>query len=202
MTLVTQHLHSIKRSTHFRLKNLGENVPALYLGISETRLQLKGWTTDRVVTCDPKLVIEGYPRSGNSFAVKAFRWAQGDDGSHRDSERFKMQMLADGRGTHLADDTHPGTNVIKGVRVALPPLLIIRYPKDVTLGLCAYGVESDPVRRCRLPAKRIARKQIMLNARGYVRFYKPLLPLTDKLVVVDFADVISDFGPVTERINQ
>jgi hypothetical protein len=64
------------------------------------------------LTPETELVIEGYPRSGNSFAEAAFHYAQGD------------------RVVPLAHHTHAAGHVLEAVRRGLPVLLLMRNPID------------------------------------------------------------------------
>ncbi len=63
---------------------------------------------------DTEIVIEGYPRSANSFSVAAFE-------------------LAQGRPTRIAHHLHAPGHVIAGVRAGVPALVLIRDPEDAIL---------------------------------------------------------------------
>ena len=69
-----------------------------------------------VVTRKTELVIEGYPRCANTFAVIAFILAQ--------SRRYRI-------GHHL----HAPAQVIRGVKYGIPVLLLIRNPVDAVCSL-------------------------------------------------------------------
>jgi hypothetical protein len=72
---------------------------------------------DRLTDKETGLVIEGFPRSGNSFSVFAFSNAGADD-------------LA------IAHHVHSPSQIITAARYATPAILLIRSPKDaVTAGL-------------------------------------------------------------------
>lgn len=68
-----------------------------------------------------ELVIEGFPRSGNSFSEAAFLFAQG-------------------REVPLGHHTHAAAHVIAAVRKGLPCLVVIRNPADA----CRSLVMTDP----------------------------------------------------------
>ena len=59
--------------------------PALYLPWIRARRKV----LDKAVTSDTEIVIEGFPRSGNSFEVAAFRLAQPGE------PRIAHQLFAD-----------------------------------------------------------------------------------------------------------
>ena len=72
---------------------------------------------DRLTRENTELVIEGFPRSGNSFSVFAFSNAGAGDLS-------------------IAHHVHSPSQIITAARYALPAVLLIRSPEDVvTAGL-------------------------------------------------------------------
>lgn len=91
------------------------------LGRHELSLQLiklLGGRTDRlgVVSRDSDIVIEGYPRSANTFAQVAFQMAQ--------DERRK-----------IAHHVHGPAQVTLGLKWQIPTLVIIRNPLDAIASL-------------------------------------------------------------------
>src|ERR687886_2916262 len=76
----------------------------------------------RVVTPDTQLVIEGFPRSANSFARVAFNRAQ--------SERVR-----------IANGLHVPAQVIRAAQWRIPTLVLIRRPEDAVLSF----VIRDPI---------------------------------------------------------
>ena len=70
----------------------------------------------RFVTDDTDIVIEGFPRSGNTFAVAAF-------------------IIAQDRNINVARHTHKVMQVIRAVRLNKPTLVLIRQPADAVLSL-------------------------------------------------------------------
>lgn len=76
----------------------------------------------RVVTPDTQLVMEGFPRSANSFARVAFNRAQ--------SERVR-----------IANGLHVPAQVIRAARWRIPTLVLIRKPKDAVLSFAI----RDPI---------------------------------------------------------
>lgn len=77
---------------------------------------------DRAVSPDTQLVIEGFPRSANTFAVAAFRQAQ--------AERIR-----------IAHNLHVPAQVILASRWRIPALVLIREPRDAVVSL----VMRDPI---------------------------------------------------------
>ena len=72
------------------------------------------------VTPDTELVIEGFPRSSNSFAHAAFRYAQ-------------RRPVGTSHHTHL-----PG-QVLRAVRLGVPTLLVVRRPEAAVSSLLVAG---------------------------------------------------------------
>lgn len=92
---------------------------------------------------DTELVIEGFPRSGNSFAVSAFR-------------------LAQARPVRLAHHLHAPAQIIWAARRGLPALVLIREPMpavsslvirhpyiSVKMALCEYIRFYKTIAPCR-----------------------------------------------------
>jgi hypothetical protein len=97
--------------------------PAIYFSLYRllrTRQNLAG-----AVTPDKQLVIEGFPRSGNTFARRAFLMAQG--------ERFDK--------TRISVHFHVPAQVVRAARWQIPTLVLIRKPKDAVLSF----VIRDPI---------------------------------------------------------
>ena len=68
-----------------------------------------------------EIVIEGYPRSGNTFAVVAFR-------------------LAQGREIQIAHHLHAAAQIKRAARLDVPAIVLIREPSEAILSL----VVRDP----------------------------------------------------------
>ena len=66
-----------------------------------------------------ELVIEGFPRSANTFAVSAFRKAQ----------PIKLR---------IAHHMHVPAQIIRAVRWKIPTIVLIRHPKDAVVSLVMY----------------------------------------------------------------
>ena len=105
------------------LQILAGGHPAVFFGlyrILRTRQDLT-----RAVTPDKLVVIEGFPRSGNSFARRAFIMAQ--------DESFDK--------TRIAHHLHVPAQVMLAARWRIPTLVLLRRPRDAVLSL----VIRDPI---------------------------------------------------------
>ncbi len=119
-----------------------------------------------------ELVLEGIPRSGNSFAEAAFRIAQGD---------------SDGNRLQLAHHLHAPAQLRAARRLGLPAVLLIREP----IGVCTSLVMKLP--EVFLPEDALSE---------YCWFYRDLEPIAADFVIADFDTVRSDFGAVIAAINR
>jgi hypothetical protein len=97
--------------------------PAVYFGLY--RLLRTRQDLSRAVTPNKQVVIEGFPRSGNSFARRAFIMAQ--------NEIFDA--------TRIAHHLHVPAQVVRAAQWQIPTLVLIRRPRDAVLSL----VIRDPI---------------------------------------------------------
>jgi hypothetical protein len=97
--------------------------PAVFFGLY--RMLRPRQDLSRAVTPDKLVVLEGFPRSGNSFARRAFIMAQDDT--------FDV--------TRIAHHLHVPAQVVRAARWRIPTLVLIRRPKDAVLSL----VIRDPI---------------------------------------------------------
>ncbi len=85
--------------------------PSLYIPFARRKYAS---VRDRVVVRDTELVIEGFQRSGNTFAVFAFEIAQGRD-------------------VKMAHHLHAAAQIVAATRMGIPTLVLIRDPEDAVL---------------------------------------------------------------------
>lgn len=91
--------------------------PAIYYNLYRVLRMRKN--VARAVKPGTRLVIEGFPRSGNSFARRAFIMAQ-------DDPQIK---------NHIAHHLHVPAQVVRAARWQIPTLVLIRKPRDAVLSL-------------------------------------------------------------------
>jgi hypothetical protein len=96
--------------------------PWIFLPTVRFRPSLQ-WPDDprRWVSRTTEIVIEGYPRSGNTFAVVAFRQAQA-------------------REIEIAHHLHAAAQIKRAARLGVPAIVLIREPSEAILSL----VVRDP----------------------------------------------------------
>lgn len=95
-------------------------------------------------------------------------------------------QVANGFGPHVGHHLHGGAHVRRAVRLGLPTVVLIRPPAD--------AVSSYLVRRPTLTPN-----DALLE---YLDFYRTAWPAREGFIVAPFADVVSDFGAVTDRVNE
>lgn len=168
----------VRKAVGFWLKDKFERAEDIYLASLAFSLTRKGWCATRITSTASIAVIDGYPRSANSFAVRAF-------------------MEAQGGFVRVGNHTHSPANIIRGVRLAKPVLLVVREPKDAILGYCAWSDQTEGKLNDFL-----MRRQLNLFLKRYVSFHRKLLPYLDQIVVADFNEVTSDYGGVIVMLNE
>src|SRR5262245_23281752 len=98
--------------------------PSLYLPLVAHRRAFDG--SRKAIGPDTELVIEGFPRCGNSFAFAAFRQAQP-------------------RPVSIAHHLHAPAQVLAAVRRGTPALVLIRPPDDAVVSLLLRAPDWEPV---------------------------------------------------------
>ncbi len=119
-----------------------------------------------VVCPETAVVIDGFPRCANTFAAIAFQAAQP-------------------RPVKIAHHLHAPAHLIRGARLGIPTVLLIREPVDTAL---SETIRSYPVQLSQI-----------LNA--YCLFYETVAPYLDRIVVGEFKTVTTDFGSIIQKIN-
>lgn len=151
----------------FRIGNYLARYPAIYYGIAKRLFAEK--SGQKRVDESVSIIIDGYPRSANTFAYWAFLFAQ--------SQEFDRNSVAH----HI----HKAAQIIRGIQLNKPTMLLIRKPQDCVTSLL--------IRQPRITAK----SAIM----SYCWFYEALAPYADRTVIADFDAVTSDYGCLIESVN-
>lgn len=112
------------------------------------------------------VVIEGYPRSGNTYAYVAF-W------------------IANGRETKVGHHSHAARNVRFGVRHSVPTILVIRKPLDAAASWLVY--------RPGVSASSALRAYIRFHS-GVIRVISRVVVAPFETVITDFAAVIAELN--------
>ena len=103
---------SLMVRARYRLRTAISHIPSIYLRLADLRRRDNDGA--KIVTAATDLVVEAFPRSGNTFTVTALQNSQ-------------PQRL------NIAHHLHAPAKLIEAVRLRKPALLIIRRPKDAVL---------------------------------------------------------------------
>jgi hypothetical protein len=104
------NVSEVATRARFEARHLLSPYPSLFLPLMRRRPSHDG----KVIDADTEIVIEGYPRSGNTFAAAAFEMAQG-------------------RPVRIARHLHAPAHVIAGVRRGVPVMVVVRRPEDAVV---------------------------------------------------------------------
>lgn len=144
------------------LRNFVARYPGLYLPIRSLKRPMDT-VSDRT-----DIVIEGFPRSGNTLTEFVIRSIQT-------------------RSLSIAHHSHSPSQVIRGVNLGIPTLLVVREPISTVVSLVAHS-------------PRVYTVNFALNE--YIGFHKMLLPLKEALVVLTIHSVVEHLGEVTAHLNE
>lgn len=135
----------------------------------------------QIVSPDHHLVLEGFPRSGNSFSIRAFLHANGAR-----------------RTWSVAHHFHKLPQVVLGVRWQRPTIVLMREPDAAVLSLMAHSIMKT-----RLPADD---PDLHLSAyrnlfEHWQYYYETVHALRNHLVISDFSATTQQFDQVLEAAN-
>ena len=116
---------------------------------------------------ETEIVIEGFPRCANTFAVISFEMSQS-------KKKFK-----------IAHHLHVPAQVVRGVNLGKPVLILIREPEE--------AVKSLLIRHTSISSNKAFR--------SYISFYNIVLESIDKVIVADFSIIINNFDRVIQAVN-
>lgn len=160
---------------HRGIKHFLQRWPRLYRQIQLFRYRnTKNY--NQIVSPDSDILIEGYPRSANSFATRAFR-------------------VANGEGYKIATHLHVYTHVLLGIRYKVPTLVLIRHPYDCVI---SYATMMSNMKGRENYKKNYSVKWLLDD---YVLFYKRLKPYEGKFKMTSFTQISTDYGKVMESLN-
>lgn len=163
-------------TTASRLSDILDRFPTVYSGIQRIRLK---HAHHRMVGPSTPLVLEAFPRSGSSFAHRAFV--------------FSNPSCAKRIATHM----HRATQIIVASRLQIPSLILVRHPREAVTSLIALAIHNGM-----LPMldDKEARQCLRASLLRYALFHERIEDLPD-LVVAGFEEVTNDFGKVISRVN-
>ncbi|MCT8341117.1 hypothetical protein MG296_13710 [Flavobacteriaceae bacterium TK19130] len=173
-------LKGIKKTKNYllqhRLKRILENKPSLYVQIQRWRYAGKRYSR-KIVNSNTDIVIEGYPRSANSFSVKAFKFANGN--------QYK-----------IATHQHASPQVVEAVKMSIPTIVLIRKPQDAVLSYAALRAATHGLENFR------SGYDMRWLLEDYIAFYENVRNVRNGFLLATFEEVLSDYGAVIEKVNQ
>ncbi len=181
--IIPSNCSVFKLGMRVRLRTLMERSPRLYIALEKW----KNGEASNAVSPGDDVVIEGFPRSANSFCVRAFRRAQEDEPS-------------------VADHLHSPVNVIMALRWNIPVMVLIRDPEEAVVSQLALAFQASVKDEEPILQGSMADQDYVflldLFTRRYVNFYESLVPYLDRICVVLFRDAVEDFGDQMARFNR
>jgi len=96
-----------------------------------------------------------------------------------------FRLAQEPRFTHIAHHTHMPALVMEAAREGVPTMVLVRDPLPT---VASFLIRSPDLRPAAV-------------ARGYLRFYEPLLPYRAGFVTATFEEVVRSFGVAIQRLN-
>lgn len=97
-----------------------------------------------------------------------------------------FRLAQEPRATHIAHHTHMPAQVMRAARRGVPALVLLRDPLDTFVSHLIRSPDLTP----------------NAAARGYLRFYEPLLTFRHGFVTATFDEVVRSFGDAIMRLNE
>ena len=104
-----------KANPKISIRNFLGKYPLLFYSV----YRLKQKNVPRFTSRETQIVIEGFPRSANTYSVLAFQYAQS-------------------KNVYVAHHHHVPAQIIRGVNYNIPTIVLIRNPRDSIASLIIY----------------------------------------------------------------
>ncbi|BAU63905.1 hypothetical protein STA3757_12740 [Stanieria sp. NIES-3757] len=170
MALIISNHQKLLPTLKYELSSFIRLYPELFFPIVNFKSSKK-----QAVNQSTEIVIEGFPRSGNSFFVGAFE-------------------LAQNHSVKIAHHLHAPAQLIMAARKNIPAILLIRNPIDAVMSMKAMDLELSYIR------PPINQKLTSLM-KSYIDFYKTLIPYSDHYIISLFEVTTNDFSSVIDKVN-
>lgn len=154
-----------------------ERHPPSYLTLLKVK-RWRHWSSEWVVTKLHDAVIEGFPRSANSFAHSAFR----------EANNLELRI-----GTH----THSPAQVLQAVKWRIPTMVLLREPVEAVVGLLAMNRQLQQIEGRTISAP--STREIKTVANRWLFFYSQIEQARNQIFIARFDQVISDYSAVSSR---
>jgi hypothetical protein len=160
-----------------QIKQALQRVPTLYLELLRLK-RWRHWSRDWVVGKTTGVVIDGFPRSANSYFLSAFQ-------------------LIQERPFNIATHVHAPAQIIRACSLRIPTFVMIRNPADACKSLKALECQCNPKKMSRYLRIPLAR-----YLEDYCSFYSTILFCRDQFTLVHFDEVIRSVAAPIMRMNQ
>ena len=168
------NLSLLKMRTRNTVRDILDSHPTLYV----TLLKLRYFNhpfLDKIAGAKTDIVIEGFPRSGNSFCNRAFGFANPN--------------------AVIATHVHSSAHVIYASKLRVPILVTVRNPEDCIASLFALRCSIGP------SATYIDKNELNDEIKRYINFHKRINKVSSEIFITQFENVTSDFGKVIDELN-
>lgn len=168
-------IRTLRKRTEFYIVQTMGAYPWLYFGAR----RIVGRMDRECVSGETDIVIEGFPRSANSTFVHGF-------------------LARQEAVVRVAHHRHHGAQVLRGVDLGLPVVVLIRDPVDSVASLICLAREAE-IRSDWLM------RELYLTADdlcwAWKRFYESIEPVLGETVLVPFEEAIQGVDSVINRVN-
>lgn len=160
--------------------DLAERSPLLWRNLQQLRFHNTNFI-GKLITPRHHITLEGFPRSANSFALRAFLYCNG-------GTRYWAI------GTH----THRHAQVTLSVRWNIPTLVVIRNPREAIVSLMSFFIQSG---RTQASQPEQFSGFLRSSLRYYIRYHQQIEKLGHHIVISDFPVTTKHFDNVIHGIN-
>lgn len=172
--------NNIGESLIFYINRFLQSYPELWRNVQVYRFR-NNCAIRRLVTREHDILIEGFPRSANSFVSRAFLmnncWPR-----HREATHF-----------------HCPAHVLLAIKYKIPTVVLIRKPEDAIVSLMALSYRSKIFTE---KQSKIDRIRICRLTQTYHNFYNSIAQHKDRFVLGEFESVIQDVNLLIDRVNK
>lgn len=130
----------------------------------------------RMINSDTEIVIDGYPCSANTFAVKAFKMAQA-------------------RTVNIAHHTHDPSQLIAAAKANIPAIVLVRNPEEAVVSYTArfHDISNNQ-------EKEVAELINDLLSK-YIDFYRRIIKYRKLYVVAEFKTLTLSYDLIIKQVN-
>jgi len=159
------------------LKQALQHFPRLYLDFLKLKRR-NHWSKTWVVDASTQVVIEGYPRSANSYFFSAFK-------------------LMQERELKIATHVHTSAQVIRACQLRLPTIVMLRHPLDAAMSFKALDCQCNPEK-----VHKYLKIPLSQYLKRYYRYYEHIYPYREQYIVALFEQVVQTISPTIQQLNK